>query len=292
MGTIIVGLDESDHSAEALRWAVAEGARRGWDVRAVLAWTFLRQHRVDRTTVHDPEYDEENAALALASYVADAVGDEAAAHVQLQLICDLPGPALVEASEGAELVVVGSHGYGGIAGLVMGSVSQHCLHHVQAPIAIVRGPDRRTDLKAGKVVVGVDGSDTSRRALDWALDEARSRDGYVEVVHSWMLPASYGFPTLAVPDLAVFEEGAEALVDQMIDAADTSGLSRPISRIIVGGTSTAGLLAERAADAEVLIVGSRGIGGFSGMLVGSVAHHLSNHAPGPLVVIPAEHDVH
>lgn len=292
MGQIIVGMDESVCAAEALRWAVDEGERRGWPVRAVLAWTFLRQHHGDRSATHVPEYDVLYADLALRTYVVDAVGEHAA--VELETVCDAPGAALVEAAEGASLLVVGSHGYGGISGLIMGSVSQQCLHHVTCPLAVVRSVDERTDrdgspieVVPGKVVVGIDGSETSRRALDWALDDARARGGFVEVVHSWMLPASYGYPTLAVPDLSIYEEAAEAVVAQFVEHADTSGLSRPVKRTVIGGTSTAGLLAARAADAEVLVVGSRGVGGFAGMIVGSVAHHLAHHALCPVVVVPA-----
>lgn len=299
MGTITVGMDESDCAAEALRWALTEATGRGWPVRAVLAWTFVRQHHIDRTQRHDPEYSEEDAALALQEYVIDAVGAEAASSIQLEVTCDRPAAGLIEASDDASLLVVGSHGYGGFSGLLMGSVSQQCLHHSSVPVAIVRHSEKRTDKKGepievvpGKVVVGVDGSETSRRALDWALDEARSRNGYVEVVHSWMLPAAYGYPTPAVPDIAIYEEAAEAVVAQLLEHADTSGMSRPISRIIVGGTSTAGLLADRADNAEVLVVGSRGVGGFQGMVIGSVAHHLAHHAPCPLVVLPADRAAH
>ncbi|MFN8050158.1 MAG: universal stress protein [Acidimicrobiales bacterium] len=286
MGLIIVGMDESSTAADALRWAVAEGRTRGWTVRAVLAWTFLRQHRVDRTSTHDPEYDDSCAALALQEYVRDAVDAADVAGIELQTICELPAEAMIQASEGASLLVVGSHGYGGISGLIMGSVSQHCLHRATCPVAIVR-PSRDHAVQPGKVVVGVDGSETSRRALRWAVEDARARGGWIEVVHSWLLPAAFGFPTIAVPDVAVFEEAAEALLDELLAEVDLSGLSRPVSRILIGGTSTAGLLKDRAADAELLVVGSRGVGGFEGMVIGSVAHNLAHHAPCPLVVLPA-----
>ncbi len=299
MATITVGMDESDCAAEALRWAVAEGEARGWPVRAVMAWTFLRQHHVDRTQTHDPEYSETDAMLALQEYVTDAVGADAAASIVMEVEAERAAVVLVEAAADSSLLVVGSHGYGGFAGLFMGSVSQECLHHTTVPLAIIRGAEKRSardgdpiEVKAGKVVVGVDGSDTSRRALDWALDEARARGGWVEVVHSWMLPASYGYPTLVVPDLSIYEEAAEAVVAELLDHADTSGMSRPISKVIVGGTSTSGLLAARSADAELLVVGSRGIGGFAGMVVGSVAHHLAHHATCPLVVLPASDAPH
>jgi nucleotide-binding universal stress UspA family protein len=265
-------------------------------VRAVLVWTFLRQHHVDRTQKHDPEYSEEDAVLALQEYVTDAVGADAARDIELDVVTERAAVGLVAAAADSSLLVVGSHGYGGISGRIMGSVSQECLHVSTVPVAIIRCADQLAEsgrepaeVEPGKIVVGIDGSDTSRRALTWALDEARARGGWVEVVYSWLLPAAYGYPTLAVPDIAVYEEAAESLVSQFIDGADVSGLSRPVSRIVVGGTSTAGLLADRAIDAELLVVGSRGVGGFRGMLVGSVAHHLAHHAPCPLVVLPAAH---
>lgn len=286
MGLITVGMDESDLAAAALRWALEEGDRRGWSVSAVLAWTFLRQHQVDRTDTHDPTYDDDAAARALTTYVQDAVGARST-EIALATACELPGPALVEASADSDLLVLASHGHGGVRGLVIGSVSQHCLHHATVPVAIIREIDRRTDVKVGKVVVGVDGSDTSARALAWALDEARSRGGYVEVVSSWSIPPAAGIAALAVPDLSIYEAAAEHLVDHMVEQADTSGLSRPVSRVVVGGTSTVGLLVGRAANAELLVVGSRGIGGFGGMVVGSVAHQLAHHSPCPLVVLHA-----
>lgn len=293
-GTITVGVDESDSAAEALRWALEEGDRRGWPVRAVLAWTLLRQHHSDRTDTFVSGYSATDATLALQTYVNDAVGADSAGLVELLVPCERAAVALVDAASDSSLLVVGSRGLGGLRGLAVGSVSQECLHHSTVPVAVIRGSDKRSghggepvDVSPGKIVVGIDGSDTSRRALRWALDEARSRAGWVEVVHGWLLPAAYGYPTLALPDLAIYEESAEAMVSKIVDEVDTSGLSQPLSRIVAGGTSTAGLLCERSADAEMLVVGSRGVGGFRGMLVGSVAQHLAHHAPCPLVVIPA-----
>lgn len=293
MGLITVGMDESVCAADALRWAVAEGETRGWPVHAVLAWTFLRQHHADRSSRHDPEYAEADAAAALEAYVADAIGTEGAAALRLEVVTERAPAALLEASSGSSLLVVGSHGYGGIAGLVMGSVSQACLHKSTIPVAVIRRSDEGRagrEVTPGKVVVGVDGSDTARRALEWGIDRARASDGWVEVVHSWMLPAAYGYPTLDVPDLSTYEESARSLVADLIESVDASGLSQPVESVVTGGTSAAGLLTERSEDAELLVVGSRGIGGFSGMVIGSVAHHLAHHAPCPLVVIPAERD--
>lgn len=295
MGTIVVGMGESVQAAAALRWAVDEGARRGWPVRAVLAWTSLVQHRPDRSDRVEPEYGEADAAEALATYVADALGSDVAG-VELDVAFDRPGPALVEASRDASLTVVGSNGHGTISGALLGSVSRYCLHHTTTPVAVVRSDDRSPDrleagsddaVKAGKVVVGIDGSDASRRALDWALDDARSRGGWVEVVHAWSLPPTAGLPVPVLTDLAVFEEAAEAVVAHVLDNADLSGLSRPVSRVIMGGRSAASLLTARGADAELVVVGSRGLGGLPGLLLGSVSDQVVHHSPTTVVVVPA-----
>lgn len=287
MGRIIVGMDGSECAAVALRWAVEEGERRDWPVTALLAWSYLRQYHPDRRDAVETEYDEGFAAAALDAYVVDVLGAEAAGAVGREVAYDEPDVALVEAAEDASLLVVGSHGYGGIRGVVMGSVSQRCLHHSTVPVAVVRDNGDSAEVVEGKVVVGVDGSSTSMAALQWAVDEARSRNGYVEVVHSWLLPAAFGYPTLAMPDPALHESAAEDLVSRMLESVDVSGLSRPVSRVIIGGESTAGLIAARAENAELVVVGSRGVGGFRGMLIGSVAHQLAHHAPCPLVVLPA-----
>lgn len=292
MGQIVVGTDGSEAAAAALTWAVAEGRRRGWPVTAVLsdgmADPAARRERLEEAPVDDPD-------AALAAVVADAVGPEASATVGRIVEHREPSTALLSRSDGASLLVVGTRGHGGIRGPLLGSVSQHCLHHSHVPVAVIR--DAPTDTVraeggpgngdiGGRVVVGVDGSAVSRVALAWALEAARSRSAPIEVVHCWSIPVPYGAPTVAVPDTRIYEEAALRLVDDLLAEADTSGLPAPVVRTVVAGGSITGVLCERAADADLLVVGSRGVGGFRGMLVGSVAHQLAHHAPCPLVVVP------
>src|SRR5690606_1608517 len=153
MTKIVVGVDGSDGSAHALRWAVAEGQSRGWDVVAVMAWGYLDQKSAHGKAEFDPSYSEANAMEALDAAVSGAVG------------ADVNG-----AAEGG-VVVVGAGGLGGVKGLLVGSVSQKVLHDAKGPVAVIR-PGSSED---GPIVVGVDGSDTSARALAWALDEGRAR---------------------------------------------------------------------------------------------------------------------
>jgi nucleotide-binding universal stress UspA family protein len=112
---------------------------------------------------------------------------------------------------------VGARGLGGFKGLLLGSVSKHCLHHATTPVAVVRElPDDRP-LAGDRVVVAVDGSGTSQGALHWALEEGRARKATVEVVNAWQM--SYvGFAPLTVSE--ALEPGAfEAASRQVLDAA-------------------------------------------------------------------------
>lgn len=139
-----------------------------------------------------------------------------------------------------------------------------------------------------RIVVGIDGSDASRRALDWAIAEARLRGAAVEAVHAWHLPYVGGAPYAAMAlDPGSIEEGARRTLDEVVDAADEEGLAQPVERLLVEGPAARGLL-DVAKGATLVVVGSRGRGGFAGLLLGSVSQQVTHHAPCPVVIIPAE----
>lgn len=145
---------------------------------------------------------------------------------------------------------------------------------------------------AEKIVVGVDGSDGSVVALRWALREAQLRSASVDVVHSWHYPyAAYTEITGMAAGVVSREDleklGQEVLQHSLDDAGSaTSGVE--VKPILVQGAAAATLL-EAAAGADMLVVGSRGHGGFTGLLLGSVSQHVVHHAPCPAVVVPPEH---
>lgn len=291
MGTIVVGVDGSDGSAHALRWAMAEAAHRGWTVAAVLAWGYLDQHHEIVAEHFDPNYTAEAAKGALDSYVEEALGNEQAAAIQRRVVSDLPARALIEASESAALLVVGARGLGGFRGLLLGSVSQRCLHQARCPVAVIR-PDE-TDAPADvapRVVVGIDGSTASRNALTWAADEARARDATLEVVHAWHPPYVGGFRfTGVVVDYQLFEDIARDLVASTLEGIDLDGLPRPVERTIVFSGAASALL-EAAHRAHVVVLGARGISGVKRLLLGSVSHQVALHATRPVVVVPTPGD--
>lgn len=137
-----------------------------------------------------------------------------------------------------------------------------------------------------RFVVGIDGSDSSVRALQWAVEQARSDGAVVEAVHSWHVPyAASGMAGMPF-DVQMFADGARATLDETIARVDASGLSEPIVASLEAGPAAPALI-EKSRDADLVVVGSRGHGGFVGLLLGSVSQQVASHAHCPVVIIPS-----
>jgi nucleotide-binding universal stress UspA family protein len=286
MGRIVVGVDESAGAAAALFWAVAEAEVRSWSVTALMAWGFLDQHHATVGEPFDPAYGESNALAALDAIVAEVLGAARVAAVDRKVVCDLPARALLEASDGVDLLVVGARGLGGFRGLLLGSVSQQCLHHATRPVAVVRAGRHDARESSNHVVVGIDGSDAARRALEWALEAGRVHQATVEAVHAWSVPYSGAeLSGLGVFDPGPFEAAARHIVDHAVESADASGLPAPVTRTVTDGSAATAILGA-AEGADLVVVGSRGLGSFKGMVLGSVSHNLAHLATCPVVVVP------
>jgi nucleotide-binding universal stress UspA family protein len=288
MGRIVVGVDGSEHGRRALRWAHRKAARHGDELTALLAWGLFDQLHVDGRTSFDPDYGPADAAAALDAVITDTLGGDAAGAVRQVAVCDLPAQALLDAAGDADLLVVGPRGRGELRELALGSVTQTCLHHARCPVAVVRGSDDPVAAGAGtgeRIVAGVDGSETSARALRWALDDARERGGIVAAVHAWHVPFSMSL-TAGARDHSAFEDAAGRLLDQVVDATASEYRDVAVDRVLVGGSPADALLGA-ARDAALVVVGGRGVGGFRGLLLGSVSQQLAHHAPCPVVVVPS-----
>src|SRR5581483_3969237 len=194
--------------------------------------------------------------------------------------------AVVSASIGADLLVVGSRGRGPVTGL-LGSVSHQAAHHAACPVAVVPPgwPDERP---VERIVVGVDGSTTSTDALWWALEEAARWDARLSIVHGWHTPfpvEPYGV-VVTPRDQERYTRGAHRLIEAMLEAADRAGVAMPRAVEHVVADDAAGpALVKAAVEHDLLVVGSRGRGGFAALLLGSVALQCLHHAPCPVVVV-------
>jgi nucleotide-binding universal stress UspA family protein len=140
---IVVGVDGSDCSRHALRWAHDEAALRGVELVVVMAWSYLEQHHVGGSSEFRPEYERSDAAAALDEIIREELGDDVGVVVRPHPVNDLPAAALLDTVAPDDLLVVGSSGRGGFRGMLLGSVSQHCVSHAVCPVLVVRAEPSR-----------------------------------------------------------------------------------------------------------------------------------------------------
>ena len=141
-----------------------------------------------------------------------------------------------------------------------------------------------TGERVGRIVVGVDGSEASRRALAWALEEAALRGASVEAVHAWRVPSLAALSLVPVVDFS--HRGREVLdraVRDVIDAAADRLRAVPLSAVLRDGPVQQALC-QVAEGADLLVVGTRGRGAFEGLVLGSVSQYVAGRAPCPVVV--------
>ncbi|WNV84800.1 universal stress protein [Umezawaea sp. Da 62-37] len=147
---IVVGVDGSAASHAALRWAVDEAGRRGCAIDAILAWQggygmMIGAVTPDLLAESTPEREHDRWRRVLDDAVADV---DAGGGIRMVLVTQDAGPALVEASKDAALLVVGTHGAGPVRSALLGSVSAHCVRHSTCPVVVVREPSPRKDRSA------------------------------------------------------------------------------------------------------------------------------------------------
>jgi nucleotide-binding universal stress UspA family protein len=195
---------------------------------------------------------------------------------------DLPSRALLDASRGASLLVIGARSISPGRVLVRDSISRLVLRDATCPVVVVRDSADRDGLP---VVVGVDGSAPSRRAIQWAIDHARRFGRPVIALHAWHLPSSSASFYRPVPSPRVLADEAEHFLHDELDHADTAGLAHPIECRSVSGPAADALI-EASAMSSLVVVGSRGRGALSRAVLGSVSDRVSHHASAPVVVVP------
>ena len=269
---ITIGLDGSAGAERALNWAADEAAMVGAELRLVFAWPI--GDLVHQTKEHILRCSEESkatvAGLRPEVTCTSTIFEEAASL------------ALIEASQDTDLLVVGSRGHGGFTGLLLGSVAQHCLYHSACSVVVVPPPTHHRNAAASsRIVVGVDGSVGALAALDRAIDEALRRLVEIEVIGSWTFPGTSNYlftGNYAVP-AAAREVVDAALAHVALVAPDLLAEGRVVEY------PPALALSEASRSADLLVVGSRGLGAFRGLLLGSVSHHVVHHAGCPVMVV-------
>jgi len=269
---IVAGYDGSAGSDEALRWAAREARARGTMLTICLAWPPDDPALPGDSGVHDRAVQPGEEILARAVRSLGSVLDPA--EVRTTLSGGPPARVLCERSRSAEMVVVGSHGHGGLAGSLLGSVSWRVACHGQGRIVVVRGQWRPVNQSPGPVVAGVDGSAESRAALVFAFEEAALRD-----VPMIAVCALADAPGVLGDALRMEEDFSRLMTSQEKEYPEVTVL-----RQVVFGPPRTALLAA-ASEAQMLVVGFRGLRGLDGMSLGSVAATLLHHSPCPVAVV-------
>ena len=193
---------------------------------------------------------------------------------------------LLEESVDSSLLVVGSSGAGAVRAFLLGSVTSAVLHDSACPVVVVpantSGAELALPLSTGHVAVGVDDSEQSDKAVTWAADEADRRGGQLLVVHAWEYPyRPISEPVGGAMDLARVD--AALVLDRAVEQAqDRCGVT--VEGMLVEGSPAQALL-DASATADLVVMGSRGRGGFKSMMLGSVTQAVTAHAACPVVVV-------
>jgi nucleotide-binding universal stress UspA family protein len=285
---VVVGFDGSAAAQYAVQYGAREALLRGCGLRIVHAFGWP----VVLPPFHAPyDQDDRGPRAAMLDLLAQTAHQVQADHPHLsvttRLVDGSPGGVLVGVSRDAQLLVVGHRGLGGFSGLLLGSVAGQAASHSHCPVVVVRG---NHPADGAPVVLGTDGSSGANRAAEIAFAQAQLRD--VELILAHHQPARTN-PTSAI---AAANSRFWAVVGDSAAGALGVGARYPDVKYrteVVPGDSVASALITlaRHTSAGLLVVGSRGRGGFRGLVMGSTSRNLIEHAPCPVMVVPATHDV-
>lgn len=281
--TIVVGVDASPEADLALAWGRAI-AGAGARIDVVHAWDLPLVTGYDVAITVDPDEIEAFARKGLDEIVQRGHDDRLVPVVRR----GHAGRAVVEQADeaGASLVVVGHRGHGRVS-MMLGSTASYVLHHTTVPVVVVRGEPA---MPPQRVVVGVDDHDLaagadneSVRAVRWAVSLPGVTE--VRVVHAWFLPAlAIGMFATVAAETEVMDAGAAAVAERVAAAAGPAPAGVTVVTDSVRGTPGFALI-EASRDADLVVVGSRGRGGFGGLLLGSTSAEVAAHAHSPVAVI-------
>ncbi|MBC9822893.1 universal stress protein [Terrabacter sp. MAHUQ-38] len=285
---IVAGVDGSQASVHALRWAWRQAQSTGATLSAVIAWDQPAHDAEAAYAGVGPLVDWEGAArLHVEDSIRETVGEDGLPGVTPVVTWGRPAAVLMEAAADADLLVVGTHGHQGLLGTLSGSVSLHLAHHAPCPLTIIPSPRdaRPPTSRVSKIVVGVDGSPPSLQALQWASRQAKATLARLEAVMVYASPNQPISPTGAPGGNPYGWRGnADLKLHHAVVDALGYQAAKEVTQTVLEGHALPALIAV-ATDADMLVVGSSGHGALAGMLLGSVSTRLSEHPPCPLTII-------
>lgn len=288
---ILVGVDGSNQNRAAAGWALREGRVRGEEVIAVHAWHLpaLVYYAPGYVPIATEELADEGTKLI--QTVVGGIEGHDDVKVEMRVVHGSARSVLSHIADEPAVgtVVVGTRGHGSAPAALLGSVSHGLSHHCPKPLVVVPGSRYGTDVPASmrRVLVGVDGSPQADSALRWAAAEAKLHGARLEVVTAWSWFAN---PADRIADVAPgesLEVAARDVLERALAGFPSDGVR--VSRSVREGPAALVLL-DMAADADLLVVGSRGRGRTAEVVLGSTSHQCVHRSPIPVVVVPSAVD--
>lgn len=283
---ILAAVDGSETSYHAAAWAAVDARLHGRPLHLLSSMAMplgYGEHMALPPAEIDWLGSEGERVLTEARRIAaDAGGPDLT--ITTEVTFDFIVPTLLDRSRSAHLLVVGSRGLGAFARGLLGSVSTAAATHAHCPVAVVRTPAAADPVAAGKpVLVGVDGTGNSVPALELAFAEASFRGVGLTALHAWRDTSGLDLP---IDDWAGVRASEEAALAESLAGYAERYPEVPVRRIVVTDRPVRSLLDE-SERAQLVVVGSRGRGGFVGMLLGSTSNALLHSVEIPIVVVRA-----
>lgn len=282
---ILVAIDGSTQSDVAVAWATREAVMRRMPVtllhvvaRVVVGWP------VGQLYADMPEWQQDNGQQVIdraRKIFADNLGGAEPPQIHAEMAYSDVVTTLVDKSKDAWMIVVGSQGMDALGRMLLGSISTALLHHAHCPVAVIHSADGGPSDPTAPVLVGIDGSPVSEAATALAFDEASRRGVDLLAFHAWS--DVWVFPVLGMDWRERASEGEEVLETRL------AGWEQRYPDVRVHRSlecdKPARWLIEHSSRAQLVVVGSHGRGGFSGMLLGSVSSAVAHSAQIPVVVV-------
>lgn len=287
---VVVAVDGSEASQNAVRWAANSANKRGVPLRLAASYTMPQFLYAEGMVPPQELFDELQSETMDMIEAARVVAHEVAPDIKIGYVIAEGSPIdmLLDMSSDVTMIVMGSRGLGGLSGMVMGSVSAAVVSHADCPVVVVRSDNHVTETnKYGPVVVGVDGSDVSQRATEFAFEEAQARGAKLVAIHTWMdmqVQASLAGLAAAQQEWEIIEKEQTTLLKDRLQPLLERFPDVEVEMVITRDRPVRAL-EDCAHNAQLLVVGSHGRGGFRGMLLGSTSRALLQSAPCPMVVV-------
>ncbi|MEE4025378.1 universal stress protein [Gordonia sp. PKS22-38] len=275
---VVVAVDGSENALIATRWAAGAAGREKLPLTVVCA--FENPPIVPTQGFLDNWRSESQQAVDKAAQVAAEIAP--GVEVTAQVIESRPSLLLQELSSRAKMLVVGSRGRGGVAGLLLGSVSTYISAHADCPVVVVPSTARAD--AAGPVVVGVDGSQVSRVATAAAFQQAQLLTTSLVAVNGFGAMSGEVIGGRHLPPQQQMHDDAEALVTGLVDEFRADYPDVDVTTVVEAENSAQSIV-KSADDAQLVVLGNRGRGGFRGLLLGSTTQSVLHVTKCPVMVV-------